>query len=296
MDLCVAGLPIRVDSADEAFFARRFAEYRRDDDREPVMVMRARRMDAVPVPEGELVEQIKHVKVVRTPDGRFCRYTQGMYPDGREGPVLFAVCFTPDYAEVDIQLYNRRRHPIFSLTDYEYMYSGGAFQNRLATLGGGVLHSSAIAYNGQGIAFSAPSGTGKSTHTGLWKEAFGDAVEIINDDKPAIYFENGQAMICGTPWSGKTDLNRNRVVPLRAIVFLERGERNAIRRADTVESMFHLTTQIVRPYYDEALGVHLLDFTERVLANVPIYCLSCNSSRQAVETVFNEIFPQEALV
>lgn len=296
MDLCIAGLPIRVESADEAFFSHRFAEYRRDDDREPVMVMRTRRMDCVPVPEGELVEQIGHVKVVRTVDGRMCRYAHKMHPDGREGIVLFAVYFTPDYAEVDIQLSNQRRHPTVSLTDYEYMYSGGSFQNRLATLGGGVLHSSSIAYNGQGIAFSAPSGTGKSTHTGLWKKVFGDAVEIINDDKPAIYFEDGQAMLCGTPWSGKTALNRNRSVPLRAIVFLERGKENSIRRLDTVESMFHLTTQIVRPYYDEALGVKILDFTERVLANVPIYCLTCNISRQAVETVFNEIFPQEALV
>lgn len=296
MDLCIAGLPICVESADEAFFTERFAEYRRDDDREPMMVMRTRRLDAVPVPAGELVEQIKFVKVVRTPDGRFCRYVQSMYRDGREGPVLFAVYYTPDYAEVEIQLFNQRRHPIFSLTDYEYMYSGGAFQNRLATLGGGVLHSSSIAYNGQGIAFSAPSGTGKSTHTRLWKEVFGDAVEIINDDKPAIYFDGEQAMLCGTPWSGKTALNRNRVVPLRAIVFLERGEKNAIRRLNTVDSMFHLTTQIARPYYDETLGVHLLDFTERLLANVPIYCLTCNISRQAVETVFNEIFPQEALL
>lgn len=296
MDLCVAGLPIRVECADEEFFARRFAEYRRDDDREPMMVIRSRILDEVPLPEGELVDQIKHVKVVRTPDGRMCRYVVGVYPDGREGPVLFAVYFTPDYAEVDIQLFSRRRHQVFSLTDFEYMYTGGAFQNRLAVLGGGVLHSSSIAYNGQGIAFSAPSGTGKSTHTGLWKEVFGDAVEIINDDKPAIYFEDGQAMMCGTPWSGKTDLNRNRAVPLRAIVFVERGEQNSIRRLDTVESMFHLTTQIVRPYYDEALGVHLLDFTERVLENVPIYCLSCNISHEAVMTVFNEIFSQEALV
>jgi hypothetical protein len=129
----------------------------------------------------------------------------------------------------------------------------------------------------------------------LWKEAFGDAVEIINDDKPAVYFEDGQAMLCGTPWSGKTDLNHNRTVPLRAIVFIERGETNAIRRLDTVESMYRLTGQIARPYYDEELGVQLLDFTEKLYAHVPVYCLTCNISRQAVETAFHAIFPQEEL-
>ena len=293
MDLCVAGLPIRVESADEEFFVRRFAEYRRDDDRAPVLTMRTRRMESIPVPEGEPIGQVKNIEIVRLADGRLCRFTRGKYPDGRLGPVLFSITYTPDYTEVDIELFASRRHPIFSLTDYEYMYTGASFHNRLATLGGGVLHSSSIAYKGQGVAFSAPSGTGKSTHTGLWKEMFGDDVEIINDDKPAIRFEDDRAMLSGTPWSGKTALNCNQTVPLRAIVFIERAETNAIRRLDVVDSMFYLSTQICRPYYDEQLGIRMLDFTERVLNNVPVYLLSCNISRQAVETVYNELFSQE---
>lgn len=295
MDLCVAGMPIRVESADAEFFSRRFAEYRRDDGRAPTLTMRTRRLEHIPAPEGECIQRIDHIEIVRLEDGRLCRFLRRKSPDGSLGPVLFAIYYTPDYAEVDIELLASRRHPQLSLTDFEYMYTGNTFHNRLATLGGGVLHSSSIAYNGQGIAFSAPSGTGKSTHVGLWKEVFGDAVEIINDDKPAIYFDGDQAMLCGTPWSGKTALNRNQIVPLRAIVFIQRGEENAIRRLDTLDSMFYLTSQICRPYYDEALGIKMLDFTERIQANVPVYCLTCNISHQAVMTVFNEIFPREEL-
>ena len=295
MDLCVAGLPICVESADKEFFTRRFAEYQRDDGRAPVLTIRTRRSEHIPVPVGEHIQTIKNVELVRLADGRICRYAHGKYADGRLGPVLFAITCAPDYAEVDIELLSTRRHPTFSLTDFEYMYTGVAFHNRLATLGGGVLHSSSIAYNGRGIAFSAPSGTGKSTHTGLWKEVFGDAVEIVNDDKPAVWFDGEQAMLSGTPWSGKTALNRNLAVPLSAIVFIERGEQNAIRRLDTVDSMFYLTSQICRPYYDEALGIKMLDFTERVQANVPVYCLTCNISHEAVMTVFNEIFSKEKL-
>lgn len=293
MDLCVAGLPIRVESADKEFFDRRFAEYARNDGREPVMVMRTRRLEQVPVPQGEPIERVKNVTVVRLADGRFCRYAHGQTPNGERGPVLFAIYYTPDYSRVDIELFAGRRNPNFTLTDFEYTYTGISFQNRLSYLGGGVIHSSSLAWNGQGVVFSADSGTGKSTHTGLWKEHFGDAVEIINDDKPAIYFDGEQAMICGTPWSGKTDLNRNLAVPLRAIVFLERGQENAIRRLDTVESMLNLTAQIARPYFDESLGVRVLDFTERLLTHVPIYGLACNISRLAVETAFNAIFSQE---
>ncbi len=293
VNLCVAGLPIRVASADEAFFAMRFSEYVREDDRAPIMSMRTYRCDEIAPPQGEPIERVKQVQVMRLADGRMCRYMQGTYPDGREGPVLFSITSTPDYADVEIRLLSCWRHPVFSLTDFEYMYTGGAFNNRLSVLGGGVLHSSSLAYNGQGIAFSAPSGTGKSTHTGLWQQHFGDAVEIINDDKPAIYFKDGQAMLCGTPWSGKTALNRNRAVPLRAIVFIERGEDNRIERLDTVESMFYLTSQISRPYYDESLGVRLLDFTEKLLGAVPVYRLYCTISRQAVDVVYKAVFSTE---
>ncbi len=296
VDLCVAGLPISVESADEAYFHERFAAYVRTDDRAPVMTMRTRLVEDVAVPCGELVEEVDRVQIVHLPDGRLCRYVHGYYPDGRRGPVLFSVAYTPDYANVDIQLLASRRNSVLSQRDYEYIYTGGAFNNRLSYLGGGILHSSALAVNGQGVAFSAPSGTGKSTHTGLWRERFGDAVEMINDDKPAIYFDGEQPLICGTPWSGKTALNTNRTVPLKAIVIIERGETNAIRRLDTVEGMLHLTAQINRPYYDEALGVRTLDFTERLLRAVPLYCLTCNISQQAVDTAFDAIFQEEQTV
>ena len=40
--------------------------------------------------------------------------------------------------------------------------------------------------------FSADSGTGKSTHTQLWLEHFGDRAYILNDDKPAIRLIDGK--------------------------------------------------------------------------------------------------------
>ncbi len=288
MDLCIAGLPISVESADRAFFDRRYAPYRRDDSRESVLQITTRVVDPIPQPKGELVQTIKKAQLVRTPDGRLCRYICS-----DTGDILFAIYTTPDYARTEIQLTPRRLHPTLTATNWEYMYTGFAFQNRLMTLGGVILHSSSLAWRGQGIAFSAPCGTGKSTHVGLWKQRFGADVEIINDDKPAIRFEGEQPMLYGTPWSGKTDQNSNRAAPLRAIVFLERGETNSIRRLGTVESMLHLTDQISRPYYDAALGEKSLDCIERLMQTVPIYMLRCNISQEAVDTVFEEIFGKE---
>ncbi len=293
MDVSVAGLPLCVESADAAYFARRFAEYRREDGCTPEMTLRTRREAVIAEPQGKLLQVVNGVHIRRLPDGRMCRYAYSVGENRTRGPIRFAITATPEYTQVDIRLLETYRHPVFSLTDLEYMYTGDAFHNRICTLGGGVLHASAIAYNGQGVAFSAPSGTGKSTHAALWRERFGDAVTAVNDDKPAIRFDGEQAMLYGTPWSGKTAQNHNIAVPLRAIVVIERGEKNAIRRLDTVEAMFHLTTQINRPYYDEALGLRTLDFTERLLGAVPVYCLTCDISHAAVDTAFRAIFSQE---
>ncbi|MBQ9116882.1 MAG: hypothetical protein IJY04_07635, partial [Clostridia bacterium] len=65
-----------------------------------------------------------------------------------------------------------------------------------------LFHCSAIAVDGQAYAFTAKSGTGKSTHTALWRKAFGDRAVMVNDDKPIIGIKNGVATVYGTPWKG----------------------------------------------------------------------------------------------
>ena len=78
------------------------------------------------------MQQVGRAAVVRTADGRFCRFACS-----QTGQVLFTITYTPDYAEVDIALLETRRHPVFSLTDWEYMYTGAMFHNRLMQLGRG---------------------------------------------------------------------------------------------------------------------------------------------------------------
>ena len=288
MKLNVAGIPIRIQSAHPEWAAVRYADYLREDDRPSQMDITVLLKDEVLCPEGEVVEQVRAATILRLPNGEYCRYSRD--PEGR---IFLATYYNDDYTKVEIQLLRSQNHPYFSNQEWEYSLTGFAFQDRLTVLEGGVLHSSSLAWDGQGIAFSANSGTGKSTHVGLWKEVFGDQVEIINDDKPAIIFEGDKAVLCGTPWSGKTALNCNKQVPLRAIVFIERGQQNSIRRLNTLDSYFYLSSQIARPYYDVSVGEKLIEFAERLLATVPIYCLTCNISHEAVQVVHKELFSKE---
>ncbi len=289
--LMVAGLPICVDSGDKAFFARRFADYLRQDDREPVMTMRTLLTERVERPIGETVQQVEDATVVRLADGRFCRYVSN-----GQGALPFAVYYDAAYSRVELQFSTRFKHSTLSLTELEYVYTGLMFHNRLVRLGGGVLHSSSLAFRGQGVAFSANSGTGKSTHVGLWKRRYGDAVTVVNDDKPAICFEEDKPILWGNPWSGKTDLNCNVRVPLRAVVFIERGLENRLRRLDEVEAFTRLMEQIAVPYYDESLGAGGVELAGRLVDTVPVYVLNCSISQAAVDAVYDEIFAQEASV
>ena len=94
-------------------------------------------------------------------------------------------------------------HPELVQDDWEYMLTGSDFYTELLNFNGIILHSSCIVVDGMAYAFSADSGTGKSTHTQLWLKHLGDRAYMLNDDKPAIRLIDGKVYACGTPWSGK---------------------------------------------------------------------------------------------
>lgn len=178
----------------------------------------------------------------------------------------------------------REENPHLSLEDCEYIWMGSEFYEALPEFNGFMLHASAVVYNDMAFLFSAPSGTGKSTHTQLWLKAF-DGAYILNDDKPAIRLVNGKAYAFGTPFSGKTDLNVNKGVALKGICMVERAEENRIERVSPEEALFGILNQTLRPS-DELKMDKLLNVLDRLLAEVPVYRLYCNTSPEAAETAY----------
>lgn len=55
------------------------------------------------------------------------------------------------------------------------------------------FHCSALEMDGRAYLFTAPSGTGKSTHVRLWRQVFGARVTVINDDKPLVRLQKMEA-------------------------------------------------------------------------------------------------------
>jgi len=167
----------------------------------------------------------------------------------------------------------------------EIIYSAEMFYVELLRFGGFMLHSSAVAVDGGGYLFSAPSGTGKSTHTALWRELLGDRAVILNDDKPAIMIGEQQVTVCGTPWSGKSDLNANMRVPLRGICVLGRSAENFIEPLPAANAVYSLLNQTIRPKDPEKMSL-LMDYVTKTAEAVKLWRMGCNISLDAARLAY----------
>ena len=174
------------------------------------------------------------------------------------------------------------QHPELDYNDWAYMLTGSDFYAALLNFDGMLLHSSCIVVDGVAYAFSADSGTGKSTHAELWLKHFGSRAYMLNDDKPAIRKIDGKLYACGTPWSGKYDYSKPEIVRLGAICFIERSETNHIKKADTSKAVFNIFSQTVRKLGKAKMEM-LFDVIEDIFSSVDLYELGCNISDEAFE-------------
>lgn len=143
-----------------------------------------------------------------------------------------------------------------------------------------LFHASALAVDGKGYLFTALSGTGKSTHARLWREAFGDRVTMINDDKPFIHIGEDEVRVYGSPWDGKHHLSTNTSVPVKAICILTRDTTNHIEKISADEAFSILLQQTYRSK-DPAKIVKTIDLLIQMTKQVSLYRLGCNMDPEA---------------
>lgn len=155
-----------------------------------------------------------------------------------------------------------------------------------------LLHAAVIQVDDVCYAFAARSGTGKSTHTGLWLKHFGDRAQFVNGDKPIVRWIDDKLYACGTPWNGKEGFGNNVMCPLQAVCFLDRGETNSIAPASAEDALHRVSKQILMPQ-EPAKLVAFLDDLERMLREIPTYVLKCNISDEAVTVAYEAMRPKE---
>lgn len=143
-----------------------------------------------------------------------------------------------------------------------------------------LLHGSAVAVDGRGYLFTAKTGTGKSTHTRLWRQVFGDRAVMVNDDKPFLRIADDGIFLYGTPWSGKHGLDTNLCVPLQGICILSRGLENRIAPADAQQAHDFLAHQCQPPRRSADLA-QFRQLLQQLTRRVPLWCMECTISPDA---------------
>lgn len=152
-----------------------------------------------------------------------------------------------------------------------------------------IMHASVVDVDGEGYAFLAHSGTGKTTQTRLWLEYFGSRARVINGDKPLIRVvpdgDGWKFVAYGTPWCGKEGMGCNASVPLKALFLLERSTVPCCEPADQEYSIDRLFHQLLMPE-DPGRMMQLLDMVDRLVETIPCYRLQCDMTQHSVSAAY----------
>ena len=200
-----------------------------------------------------------------------------------DGKPLFSVSATEDKTNEELQ--NADEPTTFDYAEALCLYREIA--EKLPLYDRIVFHGAAIEYGGKAYIFTAPSGTGKTTHIKLWKRYLGDKVKIINGDKPILSLSDGKITVHGTPYAGKEGWQTNMSAELGGICFLSRAKDNEITAVSPKDAFTRLYLQTYKPKTEEA--VRKTFEIIRTLCTVPCFSLSCNMTEDAVRTSFEAI-------
>ncbi|WP_436414609.1 hypothetical protein [Petrimonas sp.] len=212
--------------------------------------------------------------------------------------VSYNVYHTPQGAIVSMKQDKRERRFLASLNWKEIVSdltltdeSEAAFLNSFLRLAYGMtsinrrtikIHASVTELNGKTLIFLGKSGTGKSTHSRLWRE-FVPGCTLLNDDEPLVrVFENEPVRVYGAPWSGSTPCYRNESAEVVAFVHLYQSPENKLTKLKSIEALSSLYTSAALLRSDIDNKNKVMDVVTEVLQRVPVYRLDCRPDYEAV--------------
>lgn len=143
-----------------------------------------------------------------------------------------------------------------------------------------LIHASLVRKDGVGYPFIAQSGTGKSTHVGLWLQHI-PGCDMMNDDNPFVRIIDGKPYIYGGPWSGKTPCYRNVKAPLGAVTRIDRAKQNSIERLHAAEAFTSLLPACSSMKWDKEIYDNICNIVAKIVETTPIYTLHCLPDKEA---------------
>lgn len=145
-----------------------------------------------------------------------------------------------------------------------------------------LIHASLVRHKGKGYAFTAKSGTGKSTQVSNWLRYIPHC-DLMNDDNPIIRYIDGKVFIYGSPWSGKTPCYRNVKAELQGVAMIKRADNNRIEKLPPVMAYTTLLPSCSTMKWDDRVYRANNDTVVKILEVTPIYNLFCLPDRESAE-------------
>lgn len=238
----------------------------------------------IPLPTEQVYGPYKNYYYSEDKDGTLNTYA---IPDGFDR-CLLSCKVSPDGKSASIDIIDLTDTIVeFNLGEYMITAIGLVFIKLILKYNGFVIHGSSISYNNDGIIFSAKSGTGKSTQTKLWMDNLDDVI-LVNDDTPAVTFEDEDVYLNGTPFAGTTGLNKNVKVPLKAVVFIERADKPYIERLSFKDAIPRFMDEMKKSLVSDNISL-CVDYAAKLMEKVPVYLLHCNMEKESVEVLKNQL-------
>lgn len=243
-----------------------------------------RTIDAFDFPDADAVCRLirqsgGYLFVIETPDGRSVRFRIPDAPASDKSATALQPV-TTDFMPED--------KPALFRFGLWMVYNIVAAQRGIAA-----IHASVLVHGGGAVLCLGESGTGKSTHTRLWQEHIPDT-RLLNDDSPLVLIHDGQALVHGSPWSGKTPCYRNERYPIRAFVRLSQAAENRIEQLAVLHAYAALQPSFPPSFaHEERLADRINALLSELLRRVPVYRLACLPDADAAKLACKTIFGQK---
>jgi Cdc6-like AAA superfamily ATPase len=118
----------------------------------------------------------------------------------------------------------------------------------------------------------------------------------LNDDNPAVrIMEDGNIMIYGTPWSGKTPCYRNVGVLLNGLVRLRQAPENQWKKVLGKEALLSVLPSCTAIRWNRNLFDQMLNSLEKIITNVNVGQLSCLPDQNAAYLCSQELIKNNKL-
>lgn len=149
------------------------------------------------------------------------------------------------------------------------------------------IHSVSVLYRDKAWLFSGSSGTGKTTHTNMWKRLFN--TEIINGDLNLIGIKDGIPTIYGVPWCGSSNTFTTKDYPLGGVVLLKQNKNNFIEHLKKNDQILSLSQRMINAHTDPQQLKHSLAFLNKLVDQIYVFRLHFNMDDEAAEICKKEI-------